>query len=162
MTVTLRPFEAQDLIGFDPQPRQIGDYMQALEKMPVQQFSSAFTALAGGRPVVVAGMAQIWSGRAIAWALVSRHAGSHMRALTRAAVDVFEACEYQRVELYVDAEWQEAQRWARLLGFHAETPRPLQACLPGGLDAFLYARVKTARATAPAVSLHERSRAALH
>jgi hypothetical protein len=95
-------------------------------------------------------MAPIWSGRAIAWALVSRHAGPHMRALTRAAIKVFEECEHGRVELYVDAEWQQAQRWARLLGFQLETPRPLAACLPGAVDAFLYARINRSASASPA------------
>jgi hypothetical protein len=161
MTVTLRPFKPKDLLDFDPQPRQVDDYAQAIDSRH-WQYCDALTAFAGGRAVVVAGMAPIWSGRAIAWALVSRHAGPHMRALTRAAIGVFEACEYARVELYVDVEWAEAQRWARLLGFQPETPRPLQACLPGGADAFLYARIKTANTTAPAASLHEQHTAALH
>lgn len=65
-----------------------------------------------------------------------------MVALTRAVRRVLDAPGYKRLEMCVDAEHPAAIRWAELLGFERETPKPMRAFTPAGRAAYLYGRVR--------------------
>lgn len=102
----------------------------------------AFAALWQENVLCVGGTVQVWPGRGIAWSLVSANAGPHMVALTRLVRCVLDAPNFKRLEMCVDAEHDAAGRWARLLGFELETPKPMRAFTPAGRAAYLYGRVK--------------------
>ena len=104
-------------------------------------FGHAWTAMDGEEPMACAGVVEAWSGRAYAWALLSAHAGPHMLALTRVIRSRLSTLRYRRVEMAVDAGFEAGCRWARLLGFHLETPAPMRAYLPNSRPAYLFARV---------------------
>jgi hypothetical protein len=87
-------------------------------------------------------MVEIWENRAYAWALLSRHAGPWMAAITRATRRGLKIAPFTRIEMAVDAEFPAAQRWAVMLGFHLETPDPMQRYMPTGRAAYLYAMVR--------------------
>lgn len=160
MSVTLRPFEPSHLLGFEPQERQRREF-ELQPNAPATKFGPAWTAFAGSKAICIAGIVPMWPGRALTYALLSRHAGRHLRSLIRLAQPIYAQSEHRRIELYVEAGFQEGRRFADLLGFVCETPSPLQAALPSGCDAYLYARVKPA----PATSIHQstgRSGAAFH
>lgn len=92
--------------------------------------------------VCLAGVQPQWGGRAVAWALLSASASRHMLGLTRAAKRYFDGLDYGRIEMYVDAEFAEGCRWARLLGFTNETPGGMAKFLPNGNRAFMYGRAR--------------------
>lgn len=95
-----------------------------------------------GMVVAIGGMCDSWAGRAICWSGLSKHAGPHMLALTRAMRRMMDELPYHRLEMYVDAGSATAQRWAEMLGFHNETPTPMRSFLPDRRAAYLYGRVR--------------------
>lgn len=101
-----------------------------------------FTALADDRVLACAGVAEVWTGRALAWALLAGDAGRHMIALHRAVAGFLAQAPYRRIEATVDAGFDAAHRWIEMLGFQRETPDGMQGFNPDGSAAFLYSRVK--------------------
>lgn len=90
-----------------------------------------------GAPTACGGFFTLWEGRALAWAFL---AGSlSMVAVHRAAVAMLAAHGIRRVEAWVDANFQEGHRWARMLGFNLEGR--MARFSPEGADMDLYARV---------------------
>lgn len=104
-------------------------------------YGPSWAALAGDLVVAVGGICDSWPGRGIGWSGLSRHAGPHMVALTRAIRRLHESLDYRRIEMFVAVDHPEALRWARLLQFHNDTPTPMQGFLPDGGAAYLFARV---------------------
>lgn len=102
----------------------------------------AFAVIAPCGVIGLGGTAQVWPGRGIAWSLVSESAGPYMVALTRVVRRVLDASGCKRLEMCVDAEHPAAARWAVLLGFELETPKPMRAFTPAGRAAYLYGRVR--------------------
>lgn len=82
-----------------------------------------------------------WPHRGVVWSLVSAHAGPHMLNLTRAVRAWLDQVPVRRFELYVDAQFPQGARWARLLGFQLETPEPMRHFLPNGNGAYMFGRV---------------------
>lgn len=100
-------------------------------------------AWAGNRCLGMAGLIPVYPGRfLIAWALLSRHSGPHMLAITRQVRRMLGAQDVDRIEMTVNAEFEAAQKWADMLGFVRETPEPLRKRGPGGTDEYIYARVR--------------------
>jgi hypothetical protein len=139
--IEVRPFEASHLVGFQVQQHQRWEFAIQPEA-PAAAFGEAWSGFADGAAICCAGLVPLWPGRAYAWALLSEGAASHLLELTRIARFVLETSGHGRIEAYVDAEFKQAQRWARMLGFVNETPTPMRKYLPEARDAFLYARVK--------------------
>ena len=80
----------------------------------------AFTAMDGETTLGCGGVMEHGKHRAEVWALLSRHIGPHMRAITRAVNGWLAVCPYQRVEANVATHFDAGQRWIKLLGFHQE------------------------------------------
>lgn len=102
--------------------------------------AGGYTALVDGRPIVCAGLVEQWEGRALAWALMAQDAGPHFVRITRAVRRALDMAQWRRVEAHVDAEFHEGIRWAKMLGFEAESV--MRAFTPEGRDAFMYVRIK--------------------
>jgi|JI9StandDraft_2_1071091.scaffolds.fasta_scaffold04911_5 hypothetical protein len=140
MTFQVVPFEPEHILQLDVQEAQrLTDDEQA--RALAAPFGWAWTGMVDGVPVACAGLVEVWQGRAYAWALLARTAGPWMAAITRAVRRALKASTFDRIEMAVDAGFVAGQRWALLLGFELETPRPLRRYLPGGRDAYLYAMV---------------------
>lgn len=139
--IDVAPFVPAHLIGFEVQPSQRSSFELQPDAMSAS-FGDAWTALLDGKALSCGGFVELWPGRAYLWGLLSIHAGPHMLALTRIARFAIGLAPYRRVEMAADAAYPEAGRWAGLLGMQCETPEPMRSFLPGGRDAYLYARVK--------------------
>jgi hypothetical protein len=100
----------------------------------------AWTAKRGDEVVCIAGVAEIWTNRGMAWVLLSETAGRDLLAITRALKRYLSLNEYKRLEAVVSCQWPEAQRWARMLGFREEVERA-EAYNPDGTDAAIYVRI---------------------
>lgn len=101
----------------------------------------AYTGMDGDAPVGCAGVINVWQGRGIAWAYLSKGVSRHnFIAVHKAVVRFLDACYIQRVEMTVDCDFEPGHRWAGMLGFTMESPR-MRAYRPDGGDCALYARV---------------------
>lgn len=90
--------------------------------------------------LVIAGLAPQWTGRALAWALVSQEAGTHFCKIHRAVKDFLDNTSYKRVEANVDVGFSAGHKWIKMLGFE---PEGYMRCYrPDGADMVLYARIK--------------------
>ena len=108
----------------------------------IEQAGNAFTAMAGDTVVGCAGTAEIWQGRSVAWALISREAGRHMVAIHRAVAGYLSAAKCRRIEAWVDEGFGPGMRWLELLGFTCETPLPMRGFRPDGGACLLFSKVK--------------------
>lgn len=126
--------EAQSYFGSDISKP---DYAATLEGT-----GGGFTGMVDGRVIACAGCSEVWQGRAIAWALLSKDASKHMMALHRAVHGYLKAAQYQRIEAWVDEGFEPGERWLQMMGFKRETPEPMQGFRPDGGACFLYSRVK--------------------
>jgi hypothetical protein len=130
------PYQPEHLVGFVPQPGQATDFALQPEAPPHEQ---AWTALHAEQVLCVGGFTAIWPGRAVGWMLLSVQAGPHMLGLTRVVRRRIAEFEVDRLELYADASFPQAQRWAEMLGFECEGRA--RNFLPGRRDVFIFARV---------------------
>ena len=100
----------------------------------------AWTGMAGNRIVGCAGIVEVWSERALVWALMAEESGQHMLAITRYVRRVLDLFAFRRVEAWVDPNFAPAVRWAEMLGFEREGY--MRAFTPTGDDQLLYAQVR--------------------
>ncbi len=100
----------------------------------------AYTILDGNKPIMCAGVAEMWTNRYAAWAWLSKDAGPKMVGLTRIVDDYLNTRPYKRIEAYVDARFDAGHRWIQMLGFEREGY--MRAFSPLGKDCILYARIK--------------------
>ena len=102
-----------------------------------------WTGLVDGRVVGVCGIQEKWKGRGLAWALLTTGltARDFLRAhnKVREILDLAQIQKLVRVETAVLVKHEEANRWARTLGFEREGL--MKKYSPEGNDAWLYARV---------------------
>lgn len=100
----------------------------------------AWTVEKNGEILAIAGLAPQWTGRAIAWALISEDAGKCFHSIHKAVKRFLDSSEFLRIEANVDMEFEAGHRWMELLGFQLEGF--MRAYRPDGADMFLYARIK--------------------
>jgi len=80
----------------------------------------AYTALEDGKPLVCAGMIELWPGRAYAWSYIAEGASRCWKSIHRAVLAALAVGRWQRVEMAVDVRDPAAKRWAWHLGFEFE------------------------------------------
>jgi hypothetical protein len=136
------PYQAAHIMALQLQPGQAycaslitDDYARSLES------PHAFTALVDGKPLMVGGVAELWSNRALLWSFIGHNAGPHFIAIHRAVLQFLERQPYKRIEAECDCGFEPGHRWLQKLGFVLEAPRMRAFRIDGG-DSALYARVK--------------------
>ncbi len=132
------PLCKEHLLALDVQPAQASEYAHA--DALTSPIGLAWTAFRDDHPIACAGLVEVWEGRAYAWAILSRDARKYLRPLTREIRSRLAVAPFRRIEMAVDAHFAAGAKWARMLGFKCETPEPMQAYLPNGRPAYLYAR----------------------
>lgn len=145
MTLRIEPMTAEHARRIQPQEQQAIESADERVSIAMQQANHGpcWAVLdPTGEVLAIAGVTEVWEGRGIAWSVLSRNAGPHLVALTRSVVRYLDSLSFQRLELYVDAQFAAGCRWARLLGFELETPEPMLRFLPNGSGAYLFARTK--------------------
>lgn len=106
----------------------------------VLESAESFSAFDGDEVLACAGVIEVAPGRAQAWAYVSDNVGNRMVGVTKAVRRFLSLKKYRRVEMDVDCDFQQAHRWAIVLGFEMECPRR-KSFTPDGRDCALYAMV---------------------
>ena len=146
----IREFRPDDVQLMSVQDRQIGDYhilrcMTDDDWERASKLGVARTAYEGSKILGSAGVIKLWTGRAVAWALLSRHVHRReMLYITRWVLCILAWCEQdmelKRIETPVRCDFPQAHRWAEMLGFVNEG-RMLRYN-PDGTSSFLYARTR--------------------
>ena len=136
--IDIQPFRTGHMTDFAVQNVQRIEISP--EGVKALEHQHAFTAFAGSRPVLIAGLAEQWAGRALAWALVSRLAGAHMTALVRVMRRALDTAPYDRVEATVLRSFAPGIRLVDMLGFQLEAP--VLRKYRGDRDYALFARVR--------------------
>lgn len=106
----------------------------------LEQCRFSFTGIHDGVIIGCAGIQEVWEGRAIMWALLSKHAGVHFRSIHRAAMGFITQSEWRRIECVVEDGFDAGHRWAKLLGMEREGL--MRKYSPTGVDFHLYSRIK--------------------
>ena len=112
-------------------------YAKALEKA-----GPAHTAMRDGKVLACVGLMHQWDGRATAWAVMTKNVGgADYLAIHRAVKRFMKLINYRRIDATVLCTFENAIRWAEMLGFKRETPEPMQNYGPDGRGHYLYAWV---------------------
>ena len=137
------PFRAEHMLALsDREDRPfVGVDLTVQQVVELENLKLGYTGLVDGKVMACAGLHVYWPGRAEAWAYVSKEAGPHMVAITRAVKAFLKLHDDKRIEAVVDLEFADGLRWIQLLGFELEAPK-MRRYAPGGRDCALYALVK--------------------
>ena len=100
----------------------------------------AYTILDGSKPIMCAGVAEMWTNRYAAWAWLSKDAGPKMVGLTRIVDDYLNTRPYKRIEAYVDARFDAGHCWAKMLRFEYEGL--MRSFGTQGQDMAMYSRIQ--------------------
>lgn len=139
----VRPWKKGDTAKIEIQDAQA--YMSTIADLTLD-FSElsekglAWTGEVNDRVVAVAGLLPQWENRAIAWAVISKHAGPHFRSIHNAVHRFLIHAPFRRIEATVDVGFDDGVRWMKMLGFEIEGY--MKAYRPDGADMLLFARVR--------------------
>lgn len=136
------PFKAEHFFAMTPQPAQayVRDYV-SVEQLRHLETPNSFTCMAGGEVVGCMGWWEVFPTRAVVWAYLSAHAGTHMVGLNREARRIVGSIPHARVETEVDCDFEQGHRWMKMLGFKQEVPR-LRCYRVDGGDVAIYSMVR--------------------
>jgi hypothetical protein len=142
MTVEFLPYQPEHMkqLVLQEAQRYMGtwiddNYANAVANTP------AWTCIADGKVICCGGFIEMWTGRAMTWALLSFHASKYFLQLHRYVKMRIDTAGYRRIEATVDREFPDGHRWVHMLGFKLEAER-LRNYRPDGADCSLYAKVK--------------------
>lgn len=130
MTWVLEPFDPSHLDGFEPQEAQADADLEWIE--------CGQSLRSGGRTLAIFGGTVLGPSVVRAWAILSRDIP--MIWATRAAQKLLSEAPFRRVEITADVDFQQANKWAEMLGFQREGV--MSQAGPNGEDFALYARIQ--------------------
>lgn len=136
------PFEPEHLdeIMLQPSQADVFSYFDATYGRALKATGPCFTGVKDGRILGCAGVVKQWENRAVAWSLLAGDIGNDFISIHKAVSRFLDMCEFNRVEAYVDADFEQGHRWIRMLGFTPEGR--MRQFNPNGSDAVMYARLK--------------------
>lgn len=136
------PFIESHLIGLEVHG-ELSHIQEYLNEDYAQLLASgaAYTAIAEGKVIGIAGTINAGNGRFIAWALLTEESGKYMISITREVKKFLDSLNARRVETTVKHDFELGHKWMRLLGFKNETPNGMKN-YDNGVTFDLYARCK--------------------
>jgi len=132
-------FDPSHVLQFNPHAGQIESVgMISVDRASVLAESGpAFTGVDGYDVIGCGGIAEVWEGRYVLWALLSEDSGKHMVKITKMAQRLLMLFT-GRIEVVVRSDFALGHRWAAILGFRHHHHE--EKYFPGGLDADVYMR----------------------
>lgn len=100
----------------------------------------SYSFIADGVVVGVVGITQCALNRWHGWALLSSKSAKYMIQITRLVNEKLDELKKPRVETHVRCDFVSGLRWAKMLKFECETPKPMKNFGDDGYDYYLYAR----------------------
>ena len=140
MIVPFEPAHIQQIEVHATQTLFFHTHWDEEQAQAVASSGPCFTMIHDGKVLCCSGVSIQWEGRAIAWAIMSKDAGPHMRRIFKAIADFFNINGSKRVEAHVDPSEESHRRFITMLGFELEGR--MRAFSPDGRDFELYARIK--------------------
>lgn len=142
--VEFQPFRSEHLRYLIPQTIQRHDHAILLNSSYASIIDGNFglSAWVGLQCIGAAGVVPVFPTRGVAWAILSHEAAPYMLAITKKARRTMAMLTYRRIEIAVRADFEEGNRFARLIGMDLETPEPMRAHGAHGEDEYMYAMVK--------------------
>ena len=137
------PFEAAHLRLMMVQPAQVQTlgFVKESDLEMIEKKTQAFTAIADDEILACAGVIEYYPGRGEGWSYLSANIKHHMVPVVRAIKTYIQDSNVRRIEITVDADFEQGHRMAKLLGLELEAPR-MRAYDLAGRDRALYARIK--------------------
>lgn len=135
--IRVEPYAPDHLAMIEVQPGQ----REALHRAEVYfEAGPAWTAFdEAGVPIFVGGFARLGPSYMHAWCVMSARAGHALWAITAITRRLIANGGWRRVEMMTDARFEQANRWAKLLGFELEGVR--RAAMADGGDMLVWARI---------------------
>lgn len=135
------PFKKEHLDRMILQERQKGlEYLETDELFETLEHQDSYT-IADEEVLCCAGVVKMNEGRGVAWAYLADDLGAKMVGVTRIVKRYLGIANFHRIEMHVDCDFDEAHRWAKMLGFEMECER-MKAFTPDKRDCALYAMVR--------------------
>jgi len=94
-----------------------------------------------GNIMCCVGIIDLWENRAMVWSLMDKNSNRHLLGITKILINLLKCSAQKRIEMYVDCDFKQAHRWAKMLGFNLEAEK-MKSFYPTGQDVALYARLK--------------------
>ena len=119
------PFIEAHLIGFEIQEEQslINKYvMDSNYIKTISEYGEAWTCVANGEAVAIAGTFQPHDHLGMVWAILDKKCKDHMVGATRAISNWLDNYNVPRMETAIRRDFKEGQRWVNMMGFTNETP----------------------------------------
>ena len=102
----------------------------------------SYTAIDGDEILGCMGVHEMWSGRGLAWAILSAGIGpKRIIELTEMCIRYFDFSPFNRLEADVVYEFRKGHKWAKRLGFTVETDY-MKNYFPDGSAATRYVRLR--------------------
>jgi hypothetical protein len=140
--VIVRPFEKKHLDVMVHQEAQKGlEFLETDELFAMLEGEDAYTIFDGDEVLCCAGVVKLNVGRGVAWAYLAADLKHRMVSVTRIVKRYLAIANCHRIEMHVDCDFEEAHRWAKMLGFVMECER-MKAFTPDKRDCALYAMVR--------------------
>lgn len=138
-----RPCHGEHIKYLDVQSVQRKGYQMSLREDELEALTSgvSLSAWHNSRCVGAAGFVHFYRHRAVAWMLLSKDAAPHMLAIARKIRRVLDLDPTPRIEMTVDVEFKEGQRFAELIGMTRESGILRKHGMLGE-DEIMYARIK--------------------
>ena len=135
-------FKREHLDAIILQERQKGlEYLETSDLFDMLENDDSYSVLDNDVVLCCAGVVVAAAGRGIAWAYLADELREKMVGVTRAVKRYLRLAPFHRIEMHVDCDFDEAHRWAKMLGFHMECER-MKAFTPDKRDCALYAMIK--------------------
>jgi hypothetical protein len=141
------PFQIEHLRSIQVQPKQRADLdatpLSDLAAMAAGREAWAAVEVGTGHCYGAAGVIDVPRSphRGHAWAILGDDIGPHMRQVVRFGRAVLDRYPRRRVEMTVECDWPQGERFARMLGFALEAPR-MVGYANHGSDMQLWARLR--------------------
>jgi len=119
------PWDLDDLEIQDNQP-SMAQCLTASPNLVEQLTNTPFACTASDEAgvILVAGVYELYPGVAECWGLIGKRFGEYSISIHRKALDILETLHndygYYRLQMMCQADFKEANRWARMLGFKEE------------------------------------------
>ena len=86
----------------------------------------SYSVTSNGKAIACGGMVKLDDFKWVIWALMGKETASHMTGITRAVKTFLEQNKKPRIEMHVRDGFDEAHKWAKILGFECETPNGMK------------------------------------
>ena len=141
--IRYEPCKGEHLRYIEAQAFQAQEQLVLLTPDYVEIITSnvALSAWVNNRCIGAGGIIPVFPHRAVAWALLSKSAGTYMLPITRKIRRFLDLDPTPRIEMTVAVDFEEGHRWAKAIGLSPETG-VLRKHGAGGGDEIMYARIK--------------------